>query len=366
MAQFDAVQEGTIQVRTAVALFHDAAAARHWVAGLPAGARALRSLARAGFDQAVIAAPGLSHPDPVLAVEARRLCPDLAVRFCDPADLPADLPGETPVLPGEALLEDALPDLASAPRLGSGPQALAPMPAALSRGALATAAVRIVKATAKPGDGIVSRYLNRPISQACSRLLLGLFPRIRPIHATIGTAAIALAMAAALLSGTEAGLVLGALLFQAASIFDGVDGEIARATFRSSPQGAALDSLIDALTNLACVAGVAWNLCRQGQSDAALAGTIGLVMLGLGLWVLGRRSRKDAGGMTFNAVKDKFSQRPSMLKQWLTWLTMRDFYAFAGAVLIASGLAHFALYAFAVVTAGWLAVVLTVMIREPA
>ena len=56
MAQFDAVQEGTIQVRTAVALFHDAAAARHWVAGLPAGARALRSLARAGFDQAVIAA----------------------------------------------------------------------------------------------------------------------------------------------------------------------------------------------------------------------------------------------------------------------------------------------------------------------
>ena len=70
--------------------------------------------------------------------------------------------------------------------------------------------------------------------------------------------------------------------------------------------------------------------------------------------------------MTFNALKDRFSQRPSRLKQWLTWLTMRDFYALAGAVLIASGFAAFALYAFAVVAAGWLVVVLTVMTREPA
>ena len=359
-------QEGTIQVRAVVAVFDSAETASHPVAGLPAAARALHRLAQAGVELGVIAAPGLSAPDPLLEAEVRRLCPNMEWLFTEPSVLPSGVPEAAPVVPGEALLEGALPDLAAAPQLGSGPDALAAMPAALSRAAMRDAAARIVRATAKPGDGIVSRHLNRPISQACTRLLLGLFPRIRPIHATFGTAAIALAMAFALLGGTERGLVLGALLFQAASIFDGVDGEIARATWRSSPQGAALDSLIDALTNLACVAGVAWNLHLQGQERAAMAGALGLVAMGLGLWVLGRRSRKDAGGMTFNAVKDRFSQRPSAIKQWLTWLTMRDFYALAGAVLIAAGFAHFALYAFAVVAVGWLAVVLTVMMREPA
>ena len=52
--------------------------------------------------------------------------------------------------------------------------------------------------------------------------------------------------------------------------------------------------------------------------------------------------------------------------EWLTWLTMRDFFAFAGAVLIVAGLASFALYAFAIVAAGWLVVVIGVMARHSA
>ena len=336
------------------------------VAGLPAIVRALHTLARAQCGRAVVIAPGLDRLPAAVAAEAARLVPELDWAVAAPGDNLADLPADTPVVPAEALAAGALPDLSGAARLGGGPAALAPMPEALSRQALAAAARQVITATAKPGDGIVSRHVNRPISQACSRLVLRLFPHARPLHATFGTAAFALAMAAALFSGTPAGLVAGALLFQAASIFDGVDGEIARATFRSSPQGAALDSLVDALTNLACVAGVSWNLYCQGQGRAAMAGAAGLVVMGLGLWILGRRSRRSAEGMTFNALKDRFSQRPSRLKQWLTWLTMRDFYALAGAVLIASGFAAFALYAFAVVAAGWFMVVVTVMTREPA
>lgn len=336
------------------------------VAGLPAGARALRALAQAGHDRAELAAPGLLAVDAVLQREVARLCQGMAVGFGDIAALPGRLDPDTPVIAGELLVEGSVPELAVMPRLGSGAGALEPMPEALSCHALDAAEKRIVRATAKPGDGIVSRYVNRPVSQACTRLLLRLFPGIAPLHTTCGTALIALVMTAALLTGTAQGLVAGALLFQAASIFDGVDGEIARATFRSSPRGAAIDSLIDALTNLACVAGVAWNLYCQGQTTAALAGTGGLAAMGLGLWVLGRRSRNNAEGMTFNAIKDRFSQRPSRIKQWLTWLTMRDFYALAGAVLIATGFAAFALYAFAVVAACWLVVVLTVLMREPA
>lgn len=336
------------------------------VAGLPALVRALHALAGAGCAEAVVIAPGLDRADGELTAEAARLVPAMPFRLLAPgADL-AGLPGDALVVQGEALVTGRMPDPAGARRLGSGVDALAPLPEAVSRRALAAAARQIIKATAKPGDGIVSRHINRPVSQACSGLLLALFPRIRPLHATFGTIVLALAMAAALLSGTPDGLIAGALLFQAASIFDGVDGEIARATLRASPQGAALDSLVDALTNLACVAGVAWNLYSQGMAQAALAGAAGLVIMGLGLWVLGSRSRKSAEGMTFNAVKDRFSQRPSRIKQWLTWLTMRDFYALAGAVLVASGFAAFALYAFALVAAGWLVVVLAVIMREPA
>lgn len=312
--------------------FASAVQAQRPVAGLPAAARALCSLvgdsAKGKLDQAWVTAPEPWQAGAWLTEEVARLAPGTAVRFATPADVPAGL----------AMVEGAT---------------------------LVPPARQIIRATAKPGDGIVSRHLNRPISQACTAILLWLFPRLRPIHATWGTALLALAMIAALLTGTEAGLVAGALLFQAASIFDGVDGEIARATFRTSPQGAALDSLVDALTNLACVAGVAWNLHCQGQSQAALAGAVGLVAMGLGLYLIGQRSRKSADGMTFNAVKERVNRNPSRIRQWLTWLTMRDFYALAGAVLIASGFAHFALFAFAVVAMGWLIVVVAVLGREP-
>ncbi len=336
------------------------------VAGLPAIVRALHTLARARCSRALVIAPGLDSLPADVADEVARLAPELEWTPAAPDQDLSDLPAKTPVLPAEVLVAGTLPEPAGAARLEGGQAALAPMPEALSRRAMAAAAEQIIKATAKPGDGIVSRHINRPISQACSRLALRLFPRIQPLHATFGTAAIALAMTVALFSGTQTGLVAGALLFQAASIFDGVDGEIARATFRSSPQGAALDSMVDALTNLACVAGVSWNLYCQGMQHAAAAGAAGLAAMALGLWVLGRRSRKSAEGMTFNALKDRLNRHPSRARQWLTWLTMRDFYALAGAVLIASGFAAFALYAFAVVAAGWLVVVLAMMMREPA
>ena len=302
--------------------------ARQAVAGLPAAARALHGLAEDGLTEAWVTAPQAWTPGDWLAEEAARLAPGTTIRFVARAEAPDTLP----VIDGTSLVPSAR---------------------------------QVIKATAKPGDGIVSRHINRPISQACTSVLLQLFPRTRPVHATCGTAFLALAMIAVLLTGTPGGLIGGALLFQAASIFDGVDGEIARATYRASPQGAALDSWVDALTNLACVAGVAWNLHCQGQDRAALAGTIGLIAMAIGLWLIGRRSARQAEGMTFNAVKDRVNRKPTRIGQWLTWLTMRDFYALAGAVLIAAGFAAFALFAFAVVALGWLVVVVAVLRPQP-
>ena len=231
--------------------------------------------------------------------------------------------------------------------------------------ALALAGRRILAATAKPGDGIVSRVLNRRISQAISGVLLR-SSAIRPVHATIASALIALVMMGWLIQGSERGLIIAGLLFQLASIIDGVDGEIARATFRSSPRGAMIDSLVDAATNLGFIGGVVLSLYAQGETRAAIAGGFGLAMLASGLTLIGRRSRNDHAGFTFDAVKTHFSVQRSRIMTWLTWLTMRDFFALVGAVLIIAGFAPQALMLFAVVATGWLAVVVTVIGREPA
>ena len=342
-------------------IFAGAERAGQSIAGLPAAARAVRAAVGLGHRRVLVTTPDPWEPEPALRQEVLRLAEGAELAFAPEARALTQEP-HAAVLGGWQLLSGAEPaapvtaaqvDPAGLERL----RACADSPAALSR--------QIVRQTAKPGDGIISRHLNRKISQAISLRLLQL-DWVRPIHATWGTALLAAAMLVALLLGTRAGLIAGALLFQAASIFDGVDGEIARATYRSTAEGARLDSLIDAATNFACIGGVAWNLQLQGITDAALAGAAGLAMLITGLTVIGLRSRDDREGLNFNAVKLHFSKRGSRVMQWLTWLTMRDFFAFAGAVLIVAGLAHFALYAFAIVAAGWLIVVIAVMARQSA
>jgi CDP-L-myo-inositol myo-inositolphosphotransferase len=173
-------------------------------------------------------------------------------------------------------------------------------------------------------------------------------------------------MAMCLFSGEPSGLVLGALLFQLASIIDGVDGEIARATFRTSRSGSMLDSLTDAATNLAFFAGVAGNLWLTGQYWPAAAGAAGLALLFFGLLVIGLRALASNRPFSFDGVKEHFGVRPSNLKQWLTWLTMRDFYAAAAALFVIVGLAAQMLVIFAVIAAGWLAISLVVLSRAGA
>lgn len=350
----------------AIILFSNADLARHLVAGIPAAARIVREAVLAGFSRCIVCAPGEWEPGSLLRAEAGRLGEGALIDFASEEQALARAESDALVIAGENLPVAAR----LAERAGPGMAPVASADPALlrhggGRGALDAAARRIVKDTAKPGDGIVSRHINRPISQTISRFLLR-FPAIRPIHATWGTGLIALAMVVTLLLGTQPGLIIGVLLFQAASIIDGVDGEIARATFRTTPQGARLDSLVDAATNLAAIGGVAANLYMQGEKQAALAGAAGLAMLALGLWVIARRTERAQQGLTFNAVKEHFAPRRSLLMTWLTWLTSRDFFALAGVVLIASGLASEAMFALAVVAGGWLLVVLAVMMRHSA
>ena len=231
--------------------------------------------------------------------------------------------------------------------------------------ALRDEARAIITETRKPSDGIVSRNINRPISQTISSIVLR-FPGARPWHATLATALIGIVMAASLFLNLDEGLLIGAILFQVASVVDGVDGEIARATFRTSAGGAMLDSMTDALTNLAFFAGVAWNLFANGAVEAASAGAVGFSLLAIGKVLLAREARRSGSDFTFDALKTKMTEKPSTIRQWLTWMTMRDFYALAACIAILIGAAKALMFAFAIVTAGWFVVLcMLLLLRGP-
>ena len=129
--------------------FASARTANRLVAGVPAAAR----LARAWGEvhpggPLILALPGSGVLAPLTRAEIARLAPNVPLVVREAGDQQA-IPGE--VLPDAAVLAALL--------AGTSPF---PSPPADPDAALAAAGRRILKATAKPGDGNVSRHLNRP------------------------------------------------------------------------------------------------------------------------------------------------------------------------------------------------------------
>jgi CDP-L-myo-inositol myo-inositolphosphotransferase len=219
----------------------------------------------------------------------------------------------------------------------------------------------IMRATAKASDGPVARSLNRPLSQRLSRLLLRI-PGLRPIHATAATAAVAVAMFVALIAGGGPGLIAGGLLFHAASVIDGIDGEVARATFRASSAGAALDSAIDAATNALFISGVTINLAARGNPPAPWLGIWGLGAFATGLLAIGWRTVRANRQFGFDLLKDEFGAPGSGLVVFLVGfvrtVTSRDFFAFLFALLIIADRGMAVLYIFATAATVWLLIVI--------
>lgn len=113
------------------------------------------------------------------------------------------------------------------------------------------------RAAGKGLDGPVARHLNRPLSRRLSLLFVRV--GLSPNAVTAIAFATALVAAAVVALGRESALalVLGGLLVQLASIVDGCDGEVARATLRTSPAGAFLDSNLDRVADAAVLVALA-------------------------------------------------------------------------------------------------------------
>lgn len=130
-------------------------------------------------------------------------------------------------------------------------------------------------AAAKPAslDGLVSRYLNRPLSRPVARLLQ--HTPVTPNAVTLASLLIAFGAGWLLYLGHN---VWAALAIHVSSVVDGVDGDLARLTGKGSRFGAVFDAVLDRYADGAIIGGAAWWAFQHESYPApALVGLIALV-----------------------------------------------------------------------------------------
>ena len=192
----------------------------------------------------------------------------------------------------------------------------------------------------KPVDGLVARHLNRPVSLFLSRRLAG--TPVTPNAITFVTLLIAVAGALSAARGGYGPMLLGAALLQAASILDGVDGELARLRFQQSRLGQWLDTVVDDLSTLLFYAGVTASAAR-GPHGAWLAACGGVAMGSLVLTSLQYYAElRRLGSGDFYALDWSFLEREAVgararLVRLLHLLLKRDFFTLLYLALAVAG-----------------------------
>jgi phosphatidylglycerophosphate synthase len=115
-------------------------------------------------------------------------------------------------------------------------------------------------------DGVVDRFVNRPVGRPLSKLLVG--TPISPNQVSIASILIGVASAWFFARGN---FVIGALVFQLCAIIDCVDGDLARALFKQSRLGKWLDLGGDQVVHFSVFAAIGIGLARIDPSVPALA-----------------------------------------------------------------------------------------------
>ncbi|HTH19507.1 MAG TPA: CDP-alcohol phosphatidyltransferase family protein, partial [Candidatus Udaeobacter sp.] len=148
---------------------------------------------------------------------------------------------------------------------------------------------QLLRHSGKSQDGMVAKFLNRPISRVITRFLLKL--PITPNACTILTFALAPVAFVFLVRGDYIGFLAGTALFQLINILDGCDGEIARAKYLDSERGQRLDAFCDFVANLIFVLCLGIGLFRQPSVSANIRFVYlleGLITFGIMAGGLGR------------------------------------------------------------------------------
>lgn len=121
-------------------------------------------------------------------------------------------------------------------------------------------------------DGVVARYVNRPISRRITERLLS--RNVKPWQLTVASF---LGTLAAGLSFAMGHAVTGGMLAQTASVLDGVDGELARIRYQDSPFSGVYDAFLDRVGDAVLFGGMTLYAWLMGAGASAIAVGFGAV-----------------------------------------------------------------------------------------
>ena len=166
--------------------------------------------------------------------------------------------------------DERLPDLAAVPgeEVSAGCAFLERLPSPDARADLERAFLLRLE---NPNDGLMDTLLNRKLSRPLTRVFLR--TPLTPNQVTGLSFLVGLLGAGCFLLGSYGWTLVGALLLQASTVLDCVDGEIARVKMLESPFGEWLDITLDTVVHIAIFIGVGVAVWKQiGLAAAPLLG----------------------------------------------------------------------------------------------
>lgn len=192
-------------------------------------------------------------------------------------------------------------------------------------------------------DGIVSRYLNRPLSRPAARALVD--TPVTPNSVTLFTLSLAVVTAAMLAAGWN---IAGGVAIQVVSVVDGVDGELARLRNAATRFGGVLDAVTDRYADALLIGGMTIYAARF--EDYARPEFVGMLALAGSLIVSYSRARIEASLLPPGEKSASVSSLDSVFG-----LASRDVRSLVMAIGAIAGQCYLALAAVAVLTAATIA-----------
>lgn len=206
----------------------------------------------------------------------------------------------------------------------------------------------LVRSLRKSVDGVIARHINRRFSLAATRILMH-FP-VRPNHVTAFSlmVSIAAAVTAAMATAAAPGwLIVGAVLWQLASMLDGIDGELARLKFAESKFGEWFDTLTDDVGKFMFFvgSGVGFSTVTGQPIWLQICGLAVAIQLALSLSLYRKLLRTGSGSHYALAWDVNPNHRSLAMRLYarIEFLSRRDYYVFAWLCLAVSGLLHIAI-----------------------
>lgn len=201
---------------------------------------------------------------------------------------------------------------------------------------------KLMATLGRPEDGLVSRYLNRPISKWISRRLVK--------TSLSANAVTALNMILGIIGGVIAAVggywpfLICALLFQLNSIIDGTDGEIARLKFQKSPGGQWWDTIADNIVYLFVLSGLTIGVKRASLPEIffifGILASVSTFAVIVSLFTYMAKTKKSGSVLS---VKYGYEKWNNWLSRLIYVIGKRDMWAFALLILAAFGKSQFGL-----------------------